>query len=268
MWKKILGGLVVVVVLAFVLVWWMTSGLTETTDKFFSLLKQDKVEKAYELTSEEFQASTSKEEFKTFLTKTSLDEFQSATWNSRQRGSGGEGTLEGTIRTESGGNIPVTVKLVKENGEWKILNLQKAESGIEETDTSSEKTIPEQEELKNLVHDTVLLFIKAIEKEDFSSFYQSIADLWKGQTSEEEFQKMMLDNFQSFIGNEEIDLTVVEGKKPVFDQDPKINEDGLLVVNGHYSIEPAPLDFELKYIYEDTNWKLVGIDMRVDMKVE
>lgn len=263
MWKKILGGLILVVILAFVLVLWLTSGMTEATDEFFSLLKQDKVEEAYEMTSEEFQASTSQEEFKSFLSKTSLGEFQSADWNSRQRGSGGEGTLEGTVHTTSGGNIPITVKLIKENEEWKILNLQKADAGIEEKGTSSKKTVPEQEELKGLVHDTMLLAAESIESEDFSSFYGSVAELWRGQSSEEEFQKMMTNNFQSFIENKNIDLAAIEEKDPVFDQDPKINENGLLVVNGYYSIQPAPVYFQLQYTYEDTTWKLVGINMEV-----
>ena len=49
----------------------------------FSEIKAGNIEVAYTQTAKEFQSSTTLDQFKTFLTQSTLDKYASATWTDR-----------------------------------------------------------------------------------------------------------------------------------------------------------------------------------------
>ena len=63
--------------------------------------------------------------------------------------------------------------------------------------------------------------------------------------------------------DQNIDLTVLEPLEPVFDGEPRIDEDGVLEITGNYPTEPSQVAFVLKYLYEGTAWKLVGFNIDI-----
>ena len=136
MWKKILGGFGIFIVLLFVIVMYATSGLAETADKFFSALSAMHYDKAYDMLSEDFKKSVSKKKLIDFAHKNGFDLYKKANWSNRYT-DGNRGVLEGSIETVRGTVVPVTLKMVQdENANWKIYAIFKPKSGIVEEGTS------------------------------------------------------------------------------------------------------------------------------------
>ena len=113
-------------------------------------------------------------------------------------------------------------------------------------------------ELKTLALDSLLLFNAAIQTKSFENFYVKIAKLWQKEATPEQ----LLEIFQSFI-DKEINIASIAKLAPTFEGTPTVNEDGLLVIKGSYPTQPSKVVFQLKYVYEDENWKLVGINVQV-----
>ena len=93
---------------------------------------------------------------------------------------------------------------------------------------------------------------------DFTVFYRRISKLWQDQTTKEQ----LLNLFKSF-SDKKIDLILLEGKIPDFYKKPLIDDNGWLVLQGKHEAFPYYVDFILSYTYEDTAWKLAGINVDV-----
>jgi len=258
--KKLgIGCLVIIgiIVLAVVLAMLGTQGIVTATDELLTLIRDGKTADAYAATAKEFQAATSAEAFETFLEQSSIGDYASASWKSRSV-ENNTGSLEGTITTKSGGQIPVTVKLVKEGEAWKVLSIRKAEAGLIESEEAApaKKEVPDQATLVKLTDTHMLLLGEAINKRDFSAFYQASAKLWQSQTSAKEMQAA----FQQLI-DRNMDLTTIRGQAPVFSDVPALDERGCLVLKGYYPVQPDAVHFELTFVYEYPAWKLIGLHL-------
>lgn len=82
--------------------------------------------------------------------------------------------------------------------------------------------------------------------------------MWKREVDAEKLKEA----FRPFWEND-IDLSVLENFSPVFDGAPSLDENGVLAIKGHYPTQPSQVLFELKYILEGVNWKLVGTNINV-----
>ena len=254
--KKVLIGLVIVLVVigAIILfVFYLTSGLTRSADQFFTLIREGKAKDAYLSASREFQAATPEENFMAFLKSSTIADYESATWSSRSV-SNKIGELEGSIKTRAGGIIPVKLRLIKEDGQWKIHAIEKAAAGL--VKTSAEPTVPAEDDLKAMTSSAVLLLARAINAKDFTEFYNATAKVWQSQTTPEALK-------ETFIKSAErnADLTAVEGYSPEFSEKPSIDESGRLILKGYYPTRPSRLSFTIKFIRQESEWKLFGIDV-------
>lgn len=103
-------------------------------------------------------------------------------------------------------------------------------------------------------------FGDAVKEKDFSGFYQEIASVWQEQTSAEKLEEAFKDFY-----DKEIDLPgAIKGKEPVFDKKATVHSaSGVLLVNGYYPTKPNRIVFQLKYSKEDSDWKLVGINVNL-----
>ena len=130
----------------------------------------------------------------------------------------------------------------------------------------SKNQVPGEDEMQEIVKKTLLDFNDSLQSEDFTSFYGTIAKYWQKQTSPEK----MKGSFQSFIdGN--ADLGPIRSMTAKFTRGPEITKSlGMktLEVEGEYPTTPITSTFDLKYIVEGKEWKLVGINVRtrVDKK--
>lgn len=150
-----------------------------------------------------------------------------------------------------------TLKYLYEKPEWKLIGIN---VNVKEGSIPGRKpeTIPPLDQLQRLVNATLLDFAVAIKARDFTGFYHKIAKLWQAQTTPEE----LTTGFKSF-SDQNIDLTVLQGLDPVFTEEPFLNDNGWLVLQGHYPTQPSITYFTLEYLYEESEWKLGVIDINV-----
>lgn len=139
-WLKVIIVLIVFVLVIVLIATKATSGLTAPVNNQLDLLKNNDIKGAYELTSKQFQEVTSLEVFTQFVKQyPSLLKNKTYSFNEKIV-ENNIGTLKGTLTSEDGTVTPIEYKLVKENGEWKILSIEI--NPTEETGSETEKTSP------------------------------------------------------------------------------------------------------------------------------
>lgn len=263
--KWLIGAFIVLVFIVVIVLIALqaTKGLAKSANEFFTLIKEGKVDQAYNLTAKEFQASTSLEVFTQFLEMTTLKDFSKARWTTRSINNN-LGKLIGSIHTREGGTVPVEIDLVKEEGKWKIISLTRKAVGLTEKEPAEAvtpspaagKEIPSEEGLTSVINETISLLGAGINKNDFGDFYGHISKLWQSQTDEPSLKMA----FREFI-EKKIDLTIVQGQAPVLSEAPYIDQDGVLRLKGYYPTQPYMVQFDLGYLYEHPNWKLISISV-------
>ncbi|MFV2005241.1 MAG: hypothetical protein ACC650_08530 [Gammaproteobacteria bacterium] len=252
----ILAGIAVFIGISIGAVFMMTSGMTDTATAFFTDIRAKDYPKAYSYFSEDFKSNTSQKEFVKFLEKSSLLNFKDSSWGSRSI-SGGKGSLVGSVTTESGGVVPITLGFIKENETWKIYSIYKPRSGISQDDEVGK--IPSSEELVELTNESMLKFAESVNASDFKIFHSYISNLWRKQFTVEKFNT----TFKSFIDAKINLVPALNTTSPVFDSKPSLNTDGVLTLEGHYPTTPSQLKFKLKYIFEGISWKLIGTSVYI-----
>ncbi|MFH0952705.1 MAG: hypothetical protein V1873_00065 [Verrucomicrobiota bacterium] len=256
--RKVLTVLLVLLVLAVIvigLVFFFTSGMVGAADGFFRAVAQKDIAKTRPFLAEGFLADTSIQELDVFLKQTALADYHKAHWGDRSISAKGVGELEGSVETRTGGMVPIKIYFVKEKGEWKILNIQKTKAGIDSAKGAEET--PPDDQLKKMVGDSIHSLGTAINGQDFGEFYGKVARLWQAQTTKEDLLKA----FQAFV-DQKIDLAVLERLEPVFSEVPKIDDEGMLLVQGYYPSQPV-VYFKTTYVYEHPQWLLGGINVQV-----
>lgn len=118
--------------------------------------------------------------------------------------------------------------------------------------------LPGERESKALVLDSLLAFHRAVQAKDFTEFHAQVSKLWQEQITPAQLQEI----FKTFI-EQQIDIAFISNAEPLFDQPPSINDDGVLVLAGHYATTPNKVDFRLQYVSEKSAWKLLGIKVNV-----
>jgi hypothetical protein len=118
--------------------------------------------------------------------------------------------------------------------------------------------LPTTEEAKELVRDSLIAFNAAVQTKSFVDFHKQIAVMWQKQVTPERLAQL----FDVFVKGE-IDLSDITRLEPAFDKPPATNENGLLELKGSYPTQPSRVIFDLAYLYEGTEWKLVKINVNV-----
>lgn len=260
-----LGGAAIVAV-----VFWATAGLPEAADGFFKKLAAKDYPGALALTTADFKASTSADALAEFARSNGLDGYASASWSSRSI-DGSTGKLEGSLTVTDGGVVPVSVTLVKSDGQWLIQNVEKSAAGLStsSTDTSPEAApkadvpptpaLPSEDEQRALVKETLSAFAQSINADDFSILHATLATPFQEQISVEQLRE----SFAEFV-DEEIDLSVLDSLTPELDAQSGFDVDGALLLVGSFPTEPSKVGFTLRYVSEADQWRLLKINVKVD----
>lgn len=228
----------------------MTSGMTETADNFFGSIKSKDFAKARTFLSEEFRANTDEQALKEYLSKSAILNFKEADWISRSVNNG-QGELEGSVITNSGGNVPIKITFVKEGETWKIYSMQKPSAGVQSENSSL--LAPTPKEQVELVKKSLYDFALSVEKRSMEHFHSTISNSWKAQITAKKLDETFGEVFSSGM-----DLSVVNPMLPIIDAESEIDENGILKIKGHYETTPVHLYFEQQFIYEGISWKLFG----------
>lgn len=141
-----------------------------------------------------------------------------------------------------------------EQNNWKLIGIN-----IRLIDRISDEKIPNDEQLVGLTEESMLTFATCVVEKDFSKLYSYISEFWAQQTSKQQLNKA----FGEFITQNINLLPALEVYEPVFDLEPYINHEGVLIIQGHYPTEPSKVIFELNYMLENDTWKLIGINVQI-----
>jgi hypothetical protein len=121
------------------------------------------------------------------------------------------------------------------------------------------QTLPSEREQKALVLKTLLAFNQAVQEKSFADFRrEQLSPRFREQFSLEKFTAV----FQAFIDGE-YDISGIAQAEAIFDVTPEIDDDGVLLLEGHYPTRPSKVLFRLKYVHGASGWKLLGINVRV-----
>ena len=282
---KVLAGIFVFIILVVGVVFYLTGDMVDTADSFFKAVKQNDIAKARDYLAEEFKAAADEKALRDFLSNTALLNFKETSWGER-RISGSRGELDGSVKTETGGTIPVKMTLVKENGAWKIYSLQKSAAGLtskeepgasqqsgpstaKESGSSKPAVVltpkgatgaePGKAEQIVLVKKSMHDFGVSLKARSMEHFRNNISNLWQQQ-----FTTQKLDEAYGKIIQAELDLSVLDTLEPILDQEAQIDQNGVLILKGHYATQPTRVKFQQKFIKEGGAWKLLGFQFSLE----
>lgn len=241
-------------------VFWATGGITDAADEFFAAANEDNYAKAYSLTSQQLQGQVDQEGLVAFLVDNSLDQIVETSWSSRSINND-RGELTGTVTTQSGGAIPITMTLVSEGESWKIVFIDVDNAGLQSSGSEGENgtqpvveamVIPSAEGQQDLIISATTGFYNALGDPDFSEFQSRWAE---GVTAEQ-----IEETFGSFRANRDA-LSTLPVSDPQFEPATSLNGAGNLVLNGTYDLPAGEFVFTYEFTGEgDGPTQLVFMD--------
>jgi hypothetical protein len=120
------------------------------------------------------------------------------------------------------------------------------------------RRLPSNDTQVSMVAATMHVFAVSVNEKSMTKFHAYSSRLMQNQYTVKKLDEV----FAAFF-NLGIDLTILDNHSPIFDEKPVINQDGILVIKGHYPTQPSQVFFEQKYIYEGMNWKVLGLHVNV-----
>ncbi|MEO7672493.1 MAG: hypothetical protein ABIU09_00270 [Pyrinomonadaceae bacterium] len=128
----------------------------------------------------------------------------------------------------------------------------------EKADASTGK-IPADDQLQDLARTTIMDFNDAIQSEDFTDFHRTVSKPFQKEASPARFKEV----FQSFI-DAGIDFKEVRSMTANFTTPTSIDKSrGAKTLNlkGNYATSPRRTNFDLKYVPEGSDWKLIYLEI-------
>lgn len=254
-WMKVVLGIFAALAILVGFIFWLTGDITKTADDFFAAAQNDDVDGAYALLSEDFQAGTSKEDLKSYLTANALDNIEKTSWSSRSI-SGSTGELEGTVTTASGNRMALKLRLINSEGGWKINQFEKASAGFK--DISAGPALPSVSKQKQLFQGTVKVFAESLAEKSMQKLWASGTIDYRQQLSVEKLDK----GFEQFFEFAEGYLDLSE-QMPIIDGAEMIENSRVMLIRGHYPVKPFPIHFRQAFFYEGMDWKFDGLSLKV-----
>jgi hypothetical protein len=117
---------------------------------------------------------------------------------------------------------------------------------------------PSERALEALVKTTLLTFNDANVTGNYEVFHAKLSKPFREQFPVERLAR----RFQEF-NKKHIDFDIVAAFKPAYDPVPTVDDDGRLLVKGHFPTEPLQVYFDLAFIPSDGEWKLISINVKV-----
>lgn len=128
-----------------------------------------------------------------------------------------------------------------------------------------EATVPAEAELEALVQKTLQDFASSVDAGDFTGFRATTSSQFQSQFKTEALNSA----FNVFIQKKSAVVPIIRSTaamKPVYAPAPNIAKNNLvqvLNVNGSYSTTPVPTNFELQYMQDGGQWKIIKIVVKL-----
>ena len=118
--------------------------------------------------------------------------------------------------------------------------------------------MPSERQLIRLAHRTMMTFARAVDAKSMKELHEYGSERWQDQMDVPKLDQ----TFKGFI-DQDIDLMLLKDLRPIFDGEPKINEEGSLWIEGHYATRPSRVDFKQGFSYEGIGWKLIALSVHL-----
>ena len=125
-------------------------------------------------------------------------------------------------------------------------------------DSALAQAIPDAATQEVLIKTTLMSFNDANVTGNYAVFHARLAKPFRDQFSPEKLKT----TFKTF-SDQEIDIGSVVAKAPISDAEVKIDDNGVMRIDGHFDTRPSQVAYTLKYIRSDGDWKAVGIDVNI-----
>ena len=122
----------------------------------------------------------------------------------------------------------------------------------------AQNKVPSERALEALVKTTLLTFNDANVTGNYEVFHAKLSKPFREQFAVERLAR----RFQEF-SKKHVDFDIVAALKPTYDPVPSVDDDGRLLVKGHFPTEPLQVYFDLAFIPSDGEWKLISINVKV-----
>ena len=245
---------------------------------FFASVEKGNAQAAYDSAAFGFQAAQTYDAFASNAHELGLIGGLPPTWTGKQINTN-DAKLEGTVVSQLGATVPLSVTLTRDGGVWKLFALHDTDpqAGASENrftlvgkgtgfNDVYHQPMPSPGELSDLVHSTLTKFNAAITTGTFDDFYTGISKQWKdgqrmsGGAAAGVTEKMLHDHFAGFM-DQKINISGALNGEVHYVRTPIINQDGLLDMDGYIDTPQFRVNFQLEYAYELPRWRLFGINL-------
>ncbi|MCL1473905.1 hypothetical protein [Argonema antarcticum] len=101
----------------------LTKGLPQAITEFFTLISEEKIDQAYQLTTENFRTKTSKQQLIKFIKNNKIKQYKRSTM-SIPKVEDNRHLLDIKLITSTGREIPLKMAFVRQAKEWRIDQLE------------------------------------------------------------------------------------------------------------------------------------------------
>ncbi len=133
-----------------------------------------------------------------------------------------------------------------------------------EKSDASTGDLPSEDELQEITKTSLLSFNDGMQTKNFKDFYDNTSKPFKKSTSPRRLKRQ----FRKLIEGK-ADISSIRSMKARFSPSPRVNDSGripILEIKGDYATKPRASTFELKYIPEGTEWKLIAIKIFTNVR--
>jgi hypothetical protein len=227
-------------------------GVSGAAQPFFeALARRDFVAAAAQRT-QRFQQAVPQEEFERFLSQSRVGQYASGSW-SGWKIENGVGSVDGEVALATGERLSLRLSMLKEGGDWRIDAIQPLNP-----DGGDEAALPTPVEAVALIRDSTGAFARGVMAGDFSGLHEAASPELQAKYTAADLGAQ----FKAFVDNQ-IDLRSLEEVAPNLTAQPSIDADGALRLVGYYPAEGGKIDFDYKYVYRFTGWRLISIQVNV-----
>ena len=230
----------------------------EAAVEFLDLMVTQQTEAAYGQTSALFRAEMNEKQFTGVLDRAFLRKFSLEPWRDRNLDRSNHTKIQGTLVDGFALEIPFELDLVREGGDWRVLSIR-GEGRFLSGPGAWFRVPPPDEDLRILVADIMARFDEAVKGGDLRPFYDTMSSAFKLRVTFFRFEQA----HRSYI-EDEIDLSGVLVLDAVWDGLATIEVEGqreIMLVKGFYPLEPLPVPFIFRYIYQHPDWKIFRIQV-------
>ena len=121
------------------------------------------------------------------------------------------------------------------------------------------KVVPDLATLRSIVNDDLVLLAIGISSGDFTSYLANASTVFQSQFTNDRLNV----SFAEFIESE---VNIAEWMVGDFEliEEPTIDGQGVLTVNGVYPNEPTSLTFSTSHILSNNQWKSLGANVQIE----